>query len=149
MAGQWFPLGAQVSSTDKTYHHDITEILFQVSLDIITLSKYFFLVYDVRCIFQLRHRSPLHGKESSGGSTECNEMQSVCLWRIRQFVCWTLQVSFCVFCCYFYIQLNDELRIFKRNFLENAPSEYKAHHYKRKCNIELKKKFHINRICHR
>ena len=33
----WFSLGTLVSSTNKTYHHDITEILLKVALNIITL----------------------------------------------------------------------------------------------------------------
>ena len=32
MAGRWFSLGTPVSSTNKTDHHDITEILLKVAL---------------------------------------------------------------------------------------------------------------------
>jgi hypothetical protein len=32
-AGQWFSPGTLVSSTDKTDHHDITEILLKVALN--------------------------------------------------------------------------------------------------------------------
>ena len=31
--GRWFSLGLPVSSTNKTYHHDITEILLKVALN--------------------------------------------------------------------------------------------------------------------
>jgi hypothetical protein len=36
VTGQWFSLGTPVSSTNKTDHHDITEILLKVALNIIT-----------------------------------------------------------------------------------------------------------------
>jgi hypothetical protein len=35
--GLWFSLGIPVSSTNKTDHHDITEILLKVALNTITL----------------------------------------------------------------------------------------------------------------
>jgi hypothetical protein len=35
---QWFFLGTQVSSTNKTDHHDITEILLKVALNTINLN---------------------------------------------------------------------------------------------------------------
>ena len=35
MAGQWFSLGTPVSSTNKTDHNDITEILLKVALNTI------------------------------------------------------------------------------------------------------------------
>jgi hypothetical protein len=37
-AGQWFSPGTQVSSTNKTYSHHITEILLKVALNTITLT---------------------------------------------------------------------------------------------------------------
>ena len=37
--GQWFFRGTRVSSTNKTDHHDITEILLKVVLNTITLLK--------------------------------------------------------------------------------------------------------------
>jgi hypothetical protein len=44
--GRWFSPGTLVPSTNKTDHHDITEILLNVALNIITLNKdshtYFF-----------------------------------------------------------------------------------------------------------
>jgi hypothetical protein len=36
----WFSLGIQVSSTNKTDHHDITEILLKVALNTITLNHF-------------------------------------------------------------------------------------------------------------
>jgi hypothetical protein len=36
--GLWFSLSIQVSSTNKTDHHDITEILLKVALNTITLN---------------------------------------------------------------------------------------------------------------
>jgi hypothetical protein len=38
VAGQWFSLGIQVSSTNKTDRHNITEILLKVALNTITLT---------------------------------------------------------------------------------------------------------------
>ena len=35
--GQWFSPGTPVSSSDKSEHHDITEILLKVALNTITL----------------------------------------------------------------------------------------------------------------
>jgi len=35
MAGQWFSLGPPVSSTNKTDHHNIAEILLKVALNTI------------------------------------------------------------------------------------------------------------------
>jgi len=37
VAGLWFSPGTPVSSTNKTDHHDITEILLKVELNTITL----------------------------------------------------------------------------------------------------------------
>ena len=41
MTGRWFSLGPPVSSTNKTDHHDITEILLKVALNIKNLNQYF------------------------------------------------------------------------------------------------------------
>ena len=38
VSGWWFSLGNQVSSTNKTDRHDITEILLKVALNTITLT---------------------------------------------------------------------------------------------------------------
>jgi hypothetical protein len=38
-AGWWFSQGTPVSSTNKTDHHDITEILLKVALNTITKAK--------------------------------------------------------------------------------------------------------------
>ena len=47
VAGLWFSLGIPVSSTNKTDHHDIAEILLIVVLNTITLTLYFtFVEYD-------------------------------------------------------------------------------------------------------
>jgi len=43
VAGQWFSQGTPVSSTSKTDHHDITEILLKVALNTITLVYLSFL----------------------------------------------------------------------------------------------------------
>jgi hypothetical protein len=40
--GQWFSLGTPVSSTNKTDHHDITEILLKVALSIINQTIQYF-----------------------------------------------------------------------------------------------------------
>ena len=39
MRGRWFSLGTLVSSTNKTDHHDITEIFLKVALNTITLTQ--------------------------------------------------------------------------------------------------------------
>ncbi len=38
MVGHWFSPGTQISSTNKTNCHDITEILLKVALNTITLT---------------------------------------------------------------------------------------------------------------
>jgi hypothetical protein len=38
LTGQWFSPGTPVSSTNKTDHHDIIEILLKVALNTITLT---------------------------------------------------------------------------------------------------------------
>jgi hypothetical protein len=38
-AGQWFYPGLPVSSTNKTDHHDVTEILLKVALNTIKQTK--------------------------------------------------------------------------------------------------------------
>ena len=38
-AGRWFIPGTSVSSTNKTDHHNITEVLLKVALNIITLHR--------------------------------------------------------------------------------------------------------------
>jgi hypothetical protein len=39
---RWFSLGTLVSSTNKTYHHNITGILLKVTLNTITLTQLYF-----------------------------------------------------------------------------------------------------------
>jgi len=39
MAGRWFSPGTPVSFTNKTDHHDITEILLKVALNTINQTK--------------------------------------------------------------------------------------------------------------
>jgi hypothetical protein len=41
VVGRWFSPSTLVSSTNKTYHHDITEILLKVALNTITLTLTF------------------------------------------------------------------------------------------------------------
>ena len=45
--GRWFYSGSLVSSTNKTDHHDITEILFKVTLSTITLTLKHFIFISV------------------------------------------------------------------------------------------------------
>jgi hypothetical protein len=45
--GRWFSPGTLVSSTNKTGHHDITEILLKVALNTITLNFFFEWTIDV------------------------------------------------------------------------------------------------------
>jgi len=52
VAGQWFSPGTPVSSTNKTDHHAITEILLKVALNTITpdphiLQGHFFIVKGI------------------------------------------------------------------------------------------------------
>ena len=49
VAGRWFSLGTPVSSTNKTDHHDITEILLKVALNTITL------LFTKICIPQIKY----------------------------------------------------------------------------------------------
>ena len=46
VAGWWFSLGTLVSSTNKTNHHDITEIFLKVVLNTITPPLVAILCYD-------------------------------------------------------------------------------------------------------
>ena len=41
--GQWFSPGAPVSSTNKSEHHDLTEILFKVALSVVSRIAAIFL----------------------------------------------------------------------------------------------------------
>jgi hypothetical protein len=41
--GQWFSPGTPVSSTNKTDHHDLTEILFKVALSVVSRIAAIFL----------------------------------------------------------------------------------------------------------
>ena len=43
--GQWFSPGTLVSSTNKTDHHDITEILLKVTLNTISLTLYLHMFF--------------------------------------------------------------------------------------------------------
>jgi hypothetical protein len=51
VTGQWFSPGTLVSSTNKTYRHDIAEILLIVALNIITLTPHTFCVHFVDDVF--------------------------------------------------------------------------------------------------
>jgi hypothetical protein len=46
--GQWFSPGTPASSTTKTGHHDIAEILLKVALNIKnqSINQYFFLLFS-------------------------------------------------------------------------------------------------------
>ena len=64
--GLWFSPGTPVSSTNKTEHHDITEILLKVALNTITLSSeppclfygnIYIYYFDARHIVQREHPS--------------------------------------------------------------------------------------------
>ena len=45
--GQWFSPGTRVSSTNKTDHHNITEILLKMSLNTITLTLIPFVIQTI------------------------------------------------------------------------------------------------------
>ena len=45
MTGRWFSPGASVSSTNKTEHHDITEIMLKMTLNTLTVTVYF--LFDI------------------------------------------------------------------------------------------------------
>jgi hypothetical protein len=52
--GKWFSPGLPVSSTNKTYHHDITEILLKVALNTVRqTNKQTYVCINVRLIFAL------------------------------------------------------------------------------------------------
>ena len=63
MTGQGFTTGTPFSSNDKTYRHDITEILLKVTLNTITLTpevkvnmkfkEFIFLVILIVLVFQI------------------------------------------------------------------------------------------------
>jgi hypothetical protein len=50
---QWFSLGTTVSSTNKTDHHDITEILLKLVLNTITVTLTHPLVRYVHILFAI------------------------------------------------------------------------------------------------
>ena len=45
--GWWFSPGTPVSSTNKTDHHDITEILLKVALNTVTLALLRYNLFDL------------------------------------------------------------------------------------------------------
>jgi hypothetical protein len=49
VTGRWFSLGTLISSTNKTDHHDITELLLKVVLNTITLA-YFQVIWNITLI---------------------------------------------------------------------------------------------------
>jgi hypothetical protein len=51
MTGLWFSLGTLVSSTNKTDHHDITEILLKVELNTIKSNQS--IILNVRLVVDL------------------------------------------------------------------------------------------------
>ena len=57
-AGRWFSLATSVSSTNKTDHHDITEILLKVALNTINLNIK--RAYLCLCIIHYCHRNVKH-----------------------------------------------------------------------------------------
>jgi hypothetical protein len=48
VTGRWFSPGTPVSSTNKTDCHDITEILLEVALNTINLTKYMYIVSEYK-----------------------------------------------------------------------------------------------------
>jgi hypothetical protein len=69
-AGRWFSAGTPVSSTDKTYRHDMTEILLKVALNtiipipnhlvllsLILFWRYLFVIYYfINCKYFIRRK---------------------------------------------------------------------------------------------
>jgi hypothetical protein len=55
VTGRWFSPGTLVSSTNKTDHHDITEILLKVALNNITLTP---KTYNLSVTVYLNHFVP-------------------------------------------------------------------------------------------
>ena len=51
LAGWWFSPGTPVSSTNKTDHHDIAEILLKVALNTINLNLFSFWICGERLIY--------------------------------------------------------------------------------------------------
>ena len=57
MAGRWFSPCTPVSSTNKTDHHDIAEILLKVELNTIPLSPHTYSLWGTRLLSSLNYNS--------------------------------------------------------------------------------------------
>jgi len=53
VACRWFSLGISVSSTNKSYHHDLTEILLKVALNTINQPTILMLIIGIKTILDL------------------------------------------------------------------------------------------------
>jgi hypothetical protein len=58
--GKWFSPGLPVSSTNKTYHHDITEILLKVALNTIKQTNKQTNIFMYKCTFDFCFNSKLN-----------------------------------------------------------------------------------------
>jgi hypothetical protein len=63
VAGQWFSPSTLVSSTNKTDHHDIAEILLKVALNTITLTLIFYkVIFSLLKVLHYKRETTVSGK---------------------------------------------------------------------------------------
>ena len=87
VAGQWFSQGIQVSSTNKTDCHDITEILLKVALNTINQTKHIFCILLIR-ILTLRSTCTKGNVSYCKNSVICKCFKFKFLW--NKFLLWEL-----------------------------------------------------------
>ena len=63
MTGQWFSPDPPVSFTNKTNHHDITEILLKVALNTINLNRNIHYLFDLVVCLHITQGNPLTVKK--------------------------------------------------------------------------------------
>ena len=96
--GWWFSLGTTVSSTNKTYRYDITEILLKVVINTINQPMFFFtqrqtIIFtwkqkpDYYFFFFLHEKSMIFPKILSKVSSRCKlQVRSIILQLLGQFI---------------------------------------------------------------
>jgi hypothetical protein len=78
--GQWFSPGNPVSSTNKTDHHDITEILLKVALSVLNQQTIRKLLSEL-----------MYNKKKNQISTQIViSLKSTCLW--RNTICYNINI---------------------------------------------------------
>ena len=100
--GQWFSTGPPVSSTNKTVHHDITEILLKVALNTIKQTNKPFKHYrqDWNTANNLCDLMFLavtwFSKKKKGSSEYCSCVQYSLFLLTRNLNCWYMYIYICV-----------------------------------------------------